>query len=114
MPRRPRTPQDGDPQVVDVLADNSADRAGPVDPEVPDYLPAAQVPAPVEPQQPADHRPVPEAELTPDQRRIRDLEDRLAKELGRKDPDLQLAAPAEPGAAGNIIIHFLEDGFTAL
>ncbi len=58
-------------------------------------------------------RPVPESEQTPDQRRIRQLEDQLAREQGRKDPGIEYEAPAQPGAE-TIIIHFLEDGFTAL
>lgn len=59
-------------------------------------------------------RPVPEDQLTPDQRRIRQLEDQLAREQGRKDPDPEFEQPTQPGAEGNIIIHFLEDGFSAL
>lgn len=62
---------------------------------------------------PAAVRPVPERELTPEQRRIRDLEDQLAQERGRKDPEEELDQ-VEAGADGNILIHFLEDGFTAL
>jgi len=102
MPRAPRTPKPGDPQVIDVLAEQPTEQS------------TTQVVNPPVAQQPVDHRPVPESELTPDQRRIRELEDRLAKELGRKDPDVELAAPAQPGAEGNILIHFLEDGFTVL
>jgi len=59
-------------------------------------------------------RPVPESQLSPEQRRIRELEDQLAQERGRKDPEPELVVPEHPGAAGNILIHFLEDGFTAL
>lgn len=58
-------------------------------------------------------RPTPEAELSPDQKRIRELEDRLAKSEGKKDPEQEWVEPAE-GEDGNILIHFLEDGFTAL
>ncbi len=87
MPRTSRTPKTDDPQVVDVLAG------------------AAPAGAPA--------RPVPESQLSPEQRRIRDLEDALAKERGRKDPDVELDT-VDPGADGNILIHFLEDGFTAL
>lgn len=100
MPKR----QIHEPQVVDVLAE-SAESA-----ETPDDTPQVADPPPA----PAQHRPVPESQLTPEQRRIRELEDQLAKERGRKDPDPELVEPASPGADGNIRIHFLEDGFTAL
>jgi len=55
---------------------------------------------------------VPETQLTPDQRRIRDLEDRLAKEMGRKDPEIEFEPPVE--GTENIRIHFVSNGFTAL
>jgi hypothetical protein len=71
-------------------------------------LPRAEAPAPVV------ERPVPEAQLSPEQRRIRDLEHQLALERGRKDTEPELAALARPGDAGNILIHFVDDGFTAL
>lgn len=58
-------------------------------------------------------RPAPEAELTPEQKRIRDLEDLLAKERGRKDVDPEFDTTSL-GENGNVIIHFLEDGLTAL
>ncbi len=61
------------------------------------------------PEKPA--RPIPEAELTSDQRRIRQLEDQLAKVEGKKDVEGELVFPEENPE--NIIIHFLEDGFTA-
>jgi len=55
-------------------------------------------------------RPAPYEDLTPDQRRIRDLEDQLAKALGSKDPQLKY----EKAKSGEkILIHFLHDGFTA-
>lgn len=59
-------------------------------------------------------RPVPETQLTPDQLRIRDLEDQLAKAQGNKDVEPTYEEPANPGSEENILIHFLEDGFTAL
>ncbi len=59
-------------------------------------------------------RPVPESELTPEQRRIRELEDQLAREQGKKDPEIEYEQAVRPGATENILIHFLEDGFTAL
>jgi hypothetical protein len=58
--------------------------------------------------------PKPERELTAEQRRIRELEDQLAKVLGSKEPDIELEAPKQPGNRENILIHILEDGFTAL
>lgn len=59
-------------------------------------------------------RPLPEDQLTEDQRKIRYLQDQLARERGAKDPELELEPPAQPGAEHNVLIHFLEDGFTAL
>jgi len=91
LPRTTRPPKPGEPTVVDVLTQG--------------------IPAPVT--APAATRPVPETELSPDQRRIRDLEDQLAKERGKKDPEEELEF-VEPDADGNILIHFLDDGFTAL
>jgi hypothetical protein len=58
-------------------------------------------------------RPVPENQLTPEQRRIRELEDQLAREQGKKDPEPEYEV-AQPGSTENILIHILEDGFTAL
>lgn len=82
MPRTTRTVE-----VVDVLAQETAQ------------------PVTVE-------RPKPEHELTPEQRRIRDLEHQLAAERGRKDPDVEFENPA--AGEDNILIHFTEDGITAL
>lgn len=54
--------------------------------------------------------PTPYEELSQEQRRIRDLEDQLAKVLGNKDPQIEY----EHAKAGDrILIHFLQDGFTA-
>ena len=58
--------------------------------------------------------PRPASELSADERRIRDLEDQLARERGRKDPDPELETPTNPDAPGNILIHFVADGLTAL
>lgn len=91
MPRTTRESRTDDPTVVDVLTQG--------------------IPAPAE--APVAVRPLPETELSPEQRRIRDLEDQLAKERGRKDPEEELD-PIQAGADGNILIHFLDDGFTAL
>lgn len=58
---------------------------------------------------------VPPAELTPDQRRIKELEDMLAKERGKKDIEPEFTElPAAAVSTGTIRIHFLEDGLTAL
>lgn len=69
------------------------------------------VDTPVQSESPQAERPTPESELTPEQRRIRDLEDQLAREMGKKDPDVEYEAPTDSGE--NILIHFLEDGITA-
>lgn len=53
-------------------------------------------------------------ELTPEQRQIRDLQDQLAKERGRKDPEPEYDVITNSDDQGNIVIHFLEDGITAL
>lgn len=59
-----------------------------------------------------DGRPVPEYELTPEQLQIRELEDQLAK---RKAEDLvRQQERFEAGEGQSILIHFLEDGLTAL
>lgn len=68
----------------------------------------AAEPAPVEPQAPA------QVELTPDQLHIKHLENTLAVERGRKDVEPEVEELSDPGSGDNIIIHFLEDGFTAL
>jgi hypothetical protein len=63
--------------------------------------------------QPADPqraRALPEGELTEDQKKIRELEDQLAKALGRRDTELRYEEPPE---GERILIHILHDGFTA-
>jgi hypothetical protein len=70
---------------------------------------------PVQPAKPATSvasRPAADAELTPDQLRIRDLENRLALSEGKKDVEPVLVKPGS--GSDNILIHFLEDGLTAL
>jgi hypothetical protein len=59
-----------------------------------------------------DSRLAPGAALSADQLRIRELEHRLALAEGKKDVvgELETAAPGPD----NIVIHFLEDGLTAL
>jgi hypothetical protein len=50
-------------------------------------------------------------DLTPDQLRIRELEDLLARERGRKDPERQFERPK--AGKGTVLIHVLHNGFTA-
>lgn len=120
MPAPKRRPKvESRPQVVDVL---SQDPDGSVletfQPTLPDSLtlPAETHPD-VEPgisTTTTSIRPVPDSELTPEQLRIRELENMLALERGKKDVEPEFEAPAVPGNPDNILIHFLEDGFTAL
>lgn len=53
-------------------------------------------------------KPLPENELTDEQRRIRDLEDRLAQRKASRDPESEFVS-AEDG----IHFHIVKDGFTA-
>jgi len=87
--------------VVDVLAD----------PPGTVYI---QDPLPLMPEPAEMPRPAPESQLSPEQRRIRELEDLLAREMGRKDVEPSVDPEIVNGAEENIIIHILEDGFTAL
>lgn len=62
---------------------------------------------------PAPSRPKPAELLTPEERRIRELEDQLA----RRNADALDKAPEQyetPTSGDTILIHFVEDGFTAL
>lgn len=56
----------------------------------------------------------PDHQLTPEQQEIKRLRDQLARESGRKDVDIPVAELTKPGDDSNILIHILEDGFTAL
>ncbi len=78
-------------------------------PDPPAPAPVPPAPSPVPP--PVPQRPVPEELLSADQKRIRDLEDQLARERGRKDPEPQFNPT--PAADGDIVLHFLADGLTA-
>lgn len=53
-------------------------------------------------------------ELTPEQERIKELEFQLAQVAGKRDVEPEIDLLVTPGGDGNILIHFLEDGFTAL
>lgn len=99
MPRG--RPKKTAPTIVDPLADQQP---------VIEMGTVEVMPAPVK-----ATRPKPDAELTPDQRRIRDLENQLALERGRKDPEPVEDPDAQLylGEDGNVVIHVLEDGFTA-
>lgn len=57
--------------------------------------------------------PVVAEELTAEQRLIAELRNQLALERGRKDGEPELDPLASPGSDENIVIHFLQDGFTA-
>lgn len=103
MPNRKTSRPAGEQKIIDVLGGSGFDDTEPA-PVTVDVAPARVV---------ANTRPVPDSELTPDQRRIRDLEHQLALERGKKDTEPELAAPPQPGD-GNILIHFVEDGITAL
>lgn len=96
MPRRPS----GRAQIVDVL------NPQPAAPQVADDLVRDVA-------EPLRTSSVPAQDLTPEQLRIRDLENQLALERGTKDPEPELDS-APTGAAGNILIHFVADGHTAL
>jgi hypothetical protein len=105
MPRTRRVA--AGPEVVDVLNPQS------LTPDEPDTEPGNPDEPPTPPPAPGPTEPVlAPQQLTPEQRRIRELEHQLAKERGHKDPATQLETPTADGE--NILIHFLEDGFTAL
>ncbi len=130
MPRPPAVPK---AEIVDVLADGDIfgadpltapaafddeeagwnlafDEVGPVDSPV-EVATAAPSPVTAPPPEPL----VPERELSPEQKRIRELEHLLALERGRKDDlEPELDVPANPGDTANVVIHFVDDGFTAL
>lgn len=69
-----------------------------------EFVPDDRVDEPHAPQQP-----------TPEQEEIVRLRDQLAKLSGKRDDgEPELEKLANPGDGGNIVIHFLEDGLTAL
>lgn len=112
MPRSTTIKTKSGPEVIDVLAPpgTAVSTPDPDESSGPDPEPIVDPPVPA----PRAVRPVPEDQLTPEQKRIRHLEDQLARERGKKDPEPELAVLARPGDDANIVIHFLEDGFTAL
>lgn len=56
----------------------------------------------------------PDHQLSPEQQEIKRLRDQLARETGRKDLGVPVAELTKPGDTSNILVHILEDGFTAL
>lgn len=65
--------------------------------------------------EPPEQQPAPEAELTPEQQRIKELEHQLALLVGRKDaPPEGFEDPPAEGDTDTILIYFETDGFTAL
>jgi hypothetical protein len=98
-------------RLVDPLAEPA--QPGPTNP-----VPAE--PEPVEPASPLDlpprpDRPLPDSALTPEQLRIRELENQLALERGRKDPELEFEPLADADAPSDLIfIHFIADGLSVL
>jgi hypothetical protein len=106
MPR----PKKAAPQIVDLLADDDTeDDTQPAD--EPASKPVVELVTVTMDQPPA--RPVPESQLSSEQKRIRELENQLALERGKKDPERELELVPNPGDEANILIHFLEDGLTA-
>jgi len=112
-------------QAVDPFADDSQPEPTSAPAETPEQvrareleeqLAAAEEPVPPAQQYQApvdeDGHPVPEDQLTPEQKRIRDLEHRLAVAQTRK---LDSAAEEldELQEGEGVLIHIVEDGFTA-
>jgi hypothetical protein len=54
-------------------------------------------------------KPKPESELTPEQRQVRELQDQLARERGKKDSYI---TEYTENVVGGILVHFLDDGLT--
>lgn len=53
-------------------------------------------------------------EQTPEQKKIQELQDQLAKALGNKDPEVEDEEVTNPGSEENILVHFVRDGFIDL
>lgn len=90
-----------DAKLVDPLAELENDEATPT--------PESIAEAPVAPTAPA--KPVPEEQLTAEEREIRKLRHQLALAEGVKDPEVEYEEPAD---GETILIHFVANGFTAL
>lgn len=67
-----------------------------------------------EPVPPTATKQVVKDELTAEQQEIKYLRDQLAKATGKKDIEPVVDELAKPGDSNNILIHFLEDGLSAL
>jgi hypothetical protein len=107
--RSPRTPAAGPAGVETAMAGSA------VDDQERDEAPPEEEPTQVLPDLVS---PLPEApepvEETPEQREIKQLRDQLAKLAGKRDVTPEVEELSQPGDSGNIVIHFLEDGFSAL
>lgn len=72
----------------------------------------AELSAPVVAAAPA--RPAPDVQLTADQRELRDLRDQMAKRKAAEYEAAEDQLIEAPEGADTILIHFVEDGFTAM
>lgn len=50
-------------------------------------------------------------EETPEQKKIKELQDQLARALGSRDPEVQDESVSNPDDEENILVHFIRDGF---
>lgn len=106
-----RNGSEGNPQVVDIsaLVDGLEEAAGPEIGTVPEVGALPEVgPAP----EPVASRAEPSEQEQALLARLKELENQLAVERGRKDPELELETPPNDGET--IVIHVVENGFTAL
>lgn len=65
-------------------------------------------------QDPGELEVVPAPEPSEAEREIQRLRDELARLRGRRDEEPEVVPIAQPGNGDNILIHFLEDGLSAL
>lgn len=73
----------------------------------------AQLSSPAPSKKPTVKRPIPESKLTPKQKEIRDLQDALAAKKAREIIDAGEVFEDPEDSEEVVLIHFLEDGFTA-
>lgn len=59
-------------------------------------------------------RPTPESQLTPDQKKIRDLEDQLARRRSQEADDADTEWEEASGEGERILLHVCEDGLIAM
>ncbi len=100
--RKPRT------QPADAPAETTDAAVAVYDAEADDDAPAAA------PQAAPVDTSAPDHELTAEQIEIKNLRDRLARETGKKDVEPEVDDTPVPSDGEVIVIHFLEDGATAL